>query len=128
MAYLAVEKARFREEMEIECHIEDAARSISCPGILLQPLVENAIKYGRKTSPLPLKIRLAITCQSSRIVRIEIANTGHWVEPPPRAGLGGVGLENLRQRLALLYPENHTLDSFTEDRWVIVRVDLPSAP
>lgn len=51
-AYLAVEKARFREEMEMACRIDKSARTASCPGILLQPLVENAIKYGRQTSPL----------------------------------------------------------------------------
>jgi hypothetical protein len=128
MAYLAVEKARFREEMEMECHIEDAARTVTCPGILLQPLVENAIKYGRKTSPLPLKVRLAIACHSPRIVRVEVANTGHWIEPPKRAGLGGVGLDNLRQRLALLYPAYHKLEILTEDEWVVVRVDFPLAP
>jgi LytS/YehU family sensor histidine kinase len=36
--------------MEIDCQIEDAARGVAVPGIVLQPLVENAIKHGRQTS------------------------------------------------------------------------------
>lgn len=78
--YLAVEKARFRDELEIECRIDENARRDLVPGVFMQPLVENAIKYGRKTSPLPLRVRLFVSHPEPGIIRVEVSNTGHWID------------------------------------------------
>ncbi len=123
-AYLAVEKARFREEIEVETEIAAAARPILVPGILLQPLVENAIKYGRQTSPNPLRVRLIVSRVDS-VLRLEVANTGRWLEPSARSGLGGIGLGNLRQRLDMLYASKHRLAVAENDGWVVVSLELP---
>jgi len=124
-AYLTVEKARFREELEMECTIDDNTRKAAVPGILLQPLVENAIKYGRQTSELPLKVRVRIPAPQAGRVRLEVSNTGRWLEAEPDRKVGGIGLSNLRQRLEILYPGNFRMDTTEEAGWVTVRVEIP---
>lgn len=123
--YLIVEKARFRGDLEIECQIDESTRNLLVPGIVIQPLIENAIKYGRKTSPKPLTIRLITSWHESHFLRIEVSNTGHWVEEEKRCLDGGVGLENLRRRLTLLYHGAHEFRILNKDGWVTIQADLP---
>ncbi|MBE2204072.1 MAG: histidine kinase [Chthoniobacterales bacterium] len=124
--YLAVEKARFRENLEIECRIDETARSDLAPGIFMQPLVENAVKYGKKTSSRPLRVRLDVSHPAPDRIRVEVANTGHWLDTTGPRTTGGVGLGNLRQRLELLYPGTHDLRIIEENGWVTVRVEIPA--
>jgi LytS/YehU family sensor histidine kinase len=142
LAYLAVEQERFRGELLAECRLEDAAREFPVPGVLLQPLVENAVKYARQTSEPPYHVRLQVTASlpgdrpgqtpagqqagtvSPGFVLIEVANSGEWVEPSPTPGPHGTGLANLRQRLALLYPGRHELTTAHADGWVHVKLRL----
>ncbi len=122
--YLAVEKSRFRNDLEIECHIDDLARSVAVPGIILQPLVENAIKYGRETSGLPLKVRVNVNRPDASSVQIDVSNTGYWTEPRQREKSSHLGLKNLRRRLELLYAERHRLEIKNENGWVAVNIHL----
>lgn len=104
--YLTVEKARFRDSLVIECHIDPSVRNLLVPGIFLQPLVENALKFGHQTSPAPLRLRLWITRTLVGGAQIEVTNSGNWINPPAHRmtpHLGGCGLSNLRKRLSLLY-------------------------
>ncbi len=126
-SYLEVEKARFREELEIECRIDETISEEMVPGIIMQPLVENAIKYGRKTSPHPLKVRLIVTSLESKGVQIEVANTGTWIEPKLVDTLGGVGLENLKERMRLFYPDSHSFCVSHDDGWVTVQIRIEAS-
>jgi two-component system LytT family sensor kinase len=125
-SYISVERARFRDELEYTSNIEPAVRAKLVPGVLIQPLIENAIKHGKKTSPRPLKVRLAITRPSLKRLRIEVCNTGHWLnESSNIASASGVGLENIRKRVQLLYPNDHTLQILEHDGWISVSLELP---
>ena len=124
VAYLAVEKARFRDDIEIECRIDPTAREFPVPGILLQPLLENAIGYGRKTSPKPLRLRMHVSQLPTGSLMIEVANTGTWVEEEDARKFGGIGLGNVRKRMALLYPERHRIDMNAENGWVTVTIEI----
>ncbi len=128
VSYLAVEKARFQEKLVIECRIDADARNALVPGIMIQPLVENAIKYGRRTSPRPLKVRVVVMNLDSNGVQIEVSNTGKWIEPDPAGTIGGIGLENMRRRLKLLYPEFHNFDISCNDGWVTVQIQMFATP
>jgi signal transduction histidine kinase len=128
VSYLAVEKARFQEKLEIECRIDADARNALVPGIIIQPLVENAIKYGRRTSPRPLKVRVVVLDLDSNGVQIEVSNTGKWIEPDPAGTIGGIGLENTRRRLKLLYPEFHNFDISCKNGWVTVQIQIFATP
>lgn len=124
--YLAIEKARFRDELEIECQMDESAREALVPGVFILALVDNAIKYGRKTSPLPLRVRLTVSRPEPQSVRIEVANTGTWVDETRPRPFGGFGLENLRRRLALLYPGKDCLRILKESEWITVQVEIPA--
>ena len=122
--YLKVEKARFRDKLEYECHIDEDARDVPAPGIVLQPLVENAIKYGQETSGFPLRLRVLVSRQAAAL-KIVVANTGNWLEPEAREKTSHIGLENLRHRLALLYPGQQRLDITPTSGWVTITIHLP---
>ena len=124
VAYLAVEKARFRDDIEIECQIDPHARDFPVPGVLLQPLVENAVGYGRKTSPKPLRVRMEVSRSASDSLLIEVANTGTWVEEEDARKFGGIGLGNVRKRMALLYPDRHRIRMKAENGWVTVTIEI----
>src|SRR4029453_3546328 len=77
--YLALERARLDGKLNIDCQIDDEARKALVPGIILQPLVQNAIKYGRETSPSPLQLRLHVFRVGPEL-EMEVSNSGHWNE------------------------------------------------
>jgi two-component system, LytTR family, sensor kinase len=123
--YLTLERVRYEERLQVAFEVDPAAESRTVPSFLLHPLVENAVKYGIRTSVAPLRVRVAARTEGSRLL-VEIANTGRWCEPPDAAldsGLG-VGLANVRQRLARLYPERHVFEVGQEDGWVRARIEL----
>ncbi len=124
-SYLDTEKARWRDELQVELTIDPAARPLPLPPFLLQPLVENAIKYGGRTSPGTLHVRVGIARTGAGLA-IEIANTGVWVEgdSPHRQGSTGIGMENLRQRLRRKYRDAHEFTTEARGGWVFVKLRL----
>jgi LytS/YehU family sensor histidine kinase len=129
--YLEVEKSRFRDDLLCECHLDETLRSIPVPGILLQPLVENAIKYGRDTSEFPMQVKVFVSRVPGGILQITVSNSGHWVSPTqssrtiPMTKSSHLGLKNLRRRLKLQYPDNHEVKIQDGNGWVTVAVELP---
>lgn len=130
--YLRVEKARFRDSLVVDCHIDPAARHLQVPGVFLQPLVENALKYGHRTSPTPLRVSLRITSTAQGGARVEVTNSGTWLAPrgPHSHGGHGQGLANLRERLGLLYQNRGLLrvPSAEAEGPVTVAVEFPPHP
>lgn len=124
-AYLEIEKARLAESIEIEISSDPAADAVPLPPFLLLPLVENAVKYGAATSEERVAIRLAVRGEPGGALAIEVANTGVWLEPGAHSAPShGIGLENLRQRLARYYPSAHEFAVSAAAGWVTVRVRL----
>ena len=123
-SYLDVEKVRWGENLQIEFAAAPEVGSVRLPPFLLLPLVENAIKYGSRTSPGVLRLVIRAQHQDGALL-IEIANTGQWLEPSAaRPDSTGIGLENLRQRLRRYYPDAHTFTTEAKDGWVVARVKL----
>jgi len=89
-------------------------------------LVENAIKHGRRTSPLPLRIHVDARIEADALL-IEVQNTGRWVEAgaPSEGSAGtGTGLRNLRERLVAHYPGQHRFDVYEEGGSVHARIRI----
>jgi hypothetical protein len=123
--YLALERVRYEERLQVAFEVEPGAESRRVPSFLLHPLAENAVKYGIRTSPCPLRVSVTARTEGPRLV-VEVANTGRWCEPtsdPVLNGLG-VGLENVRQRLARLYPGRHRFHVGQDDGWVRARIEI----
>ena len=102
--YLDIEKVRFPSRLRVEINIPKELESARLPALILQPLVENAIKYG--VSPTSEKVTLRIEAQALGDGRFEIivTNTGHPGAAPAkdydRTESTGVGLSNVCQRLS----------------------------
>ncbi len=104
----------------------ESRRAIT-PTALVQPLIENAIKYGLRTSPRPLQLRVIARIEGGRVL-IAVENSGHWVERDaenPRPDSTGIGLANLRRRLELLYGRDAGLVVSTPPGFIRIEVQLP---
>jgi PAS domain S-box-containing protein len=155
--YVAIEKLRFEERLEAHVQAERATLGLNVPVFLVQPLVENAIKYGMQTTENVLNIEVVSRLQDEHLL-IEVSNTGVWLgagahiqfndQTTPNGSNGsradasaprsqrrstGIGLENLRKRLQQMYPEGHSMTIAQEQGRVVVRIciairELMSAP
>ncbi len=123
--YLEVEKVRWQEGLVTTIQVDDAIRTERLPQFLLLPLIENAIKYGSKTSPGVLEIRVGIHLDGDYLA-CEVANTGHWVVPATESSPTStlIGLDNLRQRLARHYGPTCLLEIVRDQGWVRMRLRL----
>jgi hypothetical protein len=124
-AYLDVEQAGHGDSLRVTYAIDDRALAFRLPPLLLQPLVENALKYGAQTAEELLELRLSLHPDGAGLL-IEVANTGRWLEPAalPRRR-EAVGLANVRERLARLGAGPEALTVQAADGWVRVVVRLP---
>jgi hypothetical protein len=131
--YLAVEKVRFEERLDVRLEIDPAALRCEVPAFLLNPLVENAVKHGAAgTAESPLVLRVEARLVAPDRLRLTVVNSGAW--GPGRAAVdgavddapGGVGLANVRARLAALHPGDHRIDIENADGNVRVVVELPA--
>jgi sensor histidine kinase YesM len=105
----------------------DDAREALAPTALVQPLVENAIKYGLYSSPPPLRVRVTARVESGFLV-LGIENSGQWIQPGSAhrsVPSTGVGLNSVRRRLALLCGEQATLTVTTPPGLVRLEVRVP---
>ncbi len=129
-AYLAIEQSRWGELLVVDLRHDSALDAERLPYFLLLPLVENALKYGRATSPDHVGLRLVTRRGVAGGLEIEVANTGEWVEPTARKSVAtlGIGLENLRQRLARYYPRAHRFEFAAAAGWVVARLQLSARP
>jgi len=129
--YLSVERAHHgADRLDWRIEATDEARMTPAPTALVQPLVENAIKYGLRTSPRPLRLRIDARVEDGEL-QVAVENSGAWVQR--RAGerireSTGIGLINLRRRLALLCGENARLEVSTAGGTVRIDVRLPAPP
>ena len=134
--YLAIEQVRFEERLDARMEIEPAALRCEVPAFLLNPLVENALKHGAAgTADAPLVLRVEARLVEPDRLRLVVENTGRWAGERttlPDAGRGddglpgGVGLANVRERLAMLHPAEHRIEIEEADGRVRVLVELPA--
>ena len=107
-AYLDIEQIRFRDRLTVTLEVPAALEHSTVPNLILQPLVENAIKHGAARQIGPASIRVAVSRSKDDLV-LEVSNTG---DPTGRAAelIEGVGMRNTRARLAELYPQRYAFN------------------
>ena len=125
--YLDIEKVRFEERLTLDLDIADEASQALIPSLLLQPLVENAIKYGIALSEEGGNLRIAARVFAGDLL-LELSDDGPGVElvdgQIPDAN--GVGLRNTRERLAELYGNQHSFRlKKTEPHGLTVNIRIP---
>lgn len=101
-AYLDVEKIRFGDALDVKYKIDPLAEDYPVPSFLLNPLIENAVKYGYDTCEGVLKIIVSAEVRGDKSLALFIENSGRWVE---NNNSDSLGLSNVKKRLELAYNE-----------------------
>lgn len=125
--YLAVEKIRFEEKLQVIFNTNHLDKSILVPSFVLQPLLENAIKYGMRTSTKPLMVEITGIITNSELA-LSVINSGKWVEDGKSVAQGvslGVGLNNIKRRLNQLYPSYNSFEINTNNNQVCITIKIP---
>ncbi len=136
--YLAVESVRFEDRLEVRVEVEPAAAECLVPAFLLNPLVENALKHGvPATGGRPLRVSIDARLTPQGTLAIVVENSGTLEEPAvsPAAvrpvdgallNASGLGLRNVRTRLAHLFPGRHRFDLEQVGEIVRVSMEVPA--
>jgi Histidine kinase len=118
---LAVEQVRFGERLMFEKQVSDSAARCMVPPLLIQPLIENAVKHGVADRIEGGTVHIEATVHDG-VLEISVENPRD-PDAPPRRG-HGLGLENVRQRLSALDPRGSRVDVFPENQSFRVRLTL----
>jgi two-component system LytT family sensor kinase len=127
--YFAIEKRRYQNNLFVELDIDPETKEIPVISFLIQPFVENAIKFGMKTSRMPLRIKIS-TKKILNGLKIIIYNTGHWIDPDFTGRFDdalpgtGIGLDNIIKRLEIVYPGQHKFFIEKESSFVRVNIEI----
>jgi two-component system sensor histidine kinase AlgZ len=120
--YLAIEQLRLGERLQVVWHLDQMPGDALLPGLLLQPLIENAVHHGIEPSSETGTIEIVVSCPGER-VRVEIVNP-LAPTPPVRPG-NQMALSNVRERLMLLYDMEAELKTGVDDGRFRVLLEFP---
>jgi LytS/YehU family sensor histidine kinase len=124
--YLAIQKVRFTDRIQVHLAIAPSTLPARVPILILQPLVENAIRHGIETTTIPGTVFIR-SRQEQNTLWLEVENSGpglmeSCISPPG----SGVGLSNIKSRLETLYGNLSGLDvEENVNGGVIARIHLP---
>lgn len=116
--YIALEKMRFNETLHINFETENILTDTKIAPMLLLPFVENSFKHGSLKKGI-LKVNVKLYCKSKSIF-FEIENTSNTNTVSEK----GIGLENIKKRLDLLYKDQYTLNINNENEFFKVNLKL----
>lgn len=126
--YLDIEVARFgRDQLQFHFEVEKEALDAFVPSMLLQPIVENAIKHGLSPKLEGGAIHLRARRRDGRLV-VEVEDNGAGIPEHrlPDVYGGGIGFRNVRERLQLIYANDFHLDISTRPgEGTLIRIDIP---
>ena len=120
--YLAIEQIRFGDRLQVSWHLDPQAAQARLPPLLLQPLVENAIKHGVEPSAAGAQVKISTQRRGSTVV-VKVSNS-------TPAGVGerghGLALANVRERLLLLHDVQASFQAVYQDGIFQVRLEFPA--
>ncbi|MCG8697873.1 MAG: histidine kinase [Bacteroidales bacterium] len=120
--YLKIEKTRFGKRLEVKREVNDECLNLKLPGLILQPIMENAIKYGVYESTDQSNISIESKCKPN-LLTVIIKND---YDPEFIASRGeGIGLRNVKSRLEILYSRNDLLKIKKDDKTFEVILQFP---
>ncbi len=118
-AYLEIQKIRMGERLQYQIDIDKQAEPIPLPPLLIQPLVENAIKHGLEKKIEGGRVDVSFACQDKQLV-IEVKDSGTGMEQNNEQG---IGLQNIANRLKSLYGKQASLQLLpNETGGLLVRI------
>jgi two-component system, LytTR family, sensor kinase len=124
-AYLGLEAMRYEERLRVRFEIEPGIDRIPVPPMLLQTLVENAVRHGVARSPHGGDVVIGAQRGFECIV-LSVRNTGHY--EPGRINGTGIGLQNTLKRLEMTYGGKASISIMNRDGMVVTEVEIPLHP
>jgi two-component system, LytTR family, sensor kinase len=122
-AYLDLEQIRFEERLTVDVDVPTELNGRWIPTLILQPIVENAIKHGLEPLRAGGTVRVVAAADGDRL-RIVVEDSGRWSSPVTPSG---VGLRSVTDRLRSLYDGRATLDISSSEQGTRVAIELPEA-
>jgi hypothetical protein len=126
-AYLNILKMRMGERLSFTVAVDAAAKTLAFPPLMLPSLVENAVKHGLEPQREGGRIDI-IACVAGDKLSVSVKDTGRGFKRDAEALGGGVGLTNLRSRLAALYGEAASFRiEANQPKGVVATIEIPVA-
>ena len=123
--YLEIERARFGDRLQAEVTFEPRALDAMVPSLILQPLLENAMRHGVSAADGKCRLGLTVRTRDDRVL-LEVRDAGPGMDPARTEAAPGVGLRNTAERLKYLYGADHTFELKALDGGgLLVAIDLP---
>jgi two-component system LytT family sensor kinase len=123
--YVEIERTRFGNRLNVEMHVQPETLDAQVPSLVLQPLVENAIRHGIAPNARPGWIAVHATREAGELV-LQVLDSGDGLPPDRLMALNrGVGLDNTRARLAHLYRERYEFTFSNLERGFCVTIRIP---
>lgn len=126
-SYLKIEQLRFGDRLSYSLEVDENAARVRIPSFLLQPIAENAVKHGLKSSPPPWQIKIRAYLDGADL-HISLHNTGKLMPDQMDKPATGIGIANLRRRLQLHYPSRHRFDLRQEGGFICAELILKGEP
>jgi LytS/YehU family sensor histidine kinase len=125
--YLDIEHLRFQDRLTVEMEIEPETLDVMVPNLILQPIVENAVRHGVARQTLPGRITIRAYKQNDRLL-MQVEDNGPGLKMNPDGALSGIGLNNTRARLEQFYGDDYSFQiASAAARGVIVTLEIPAA-
>ncbi|MEK6636774.1 MAG: histidine kinase [Pseudomonadota bacterium] len=122
--YLDIEMIRFPERLSVKVDLPDDLASAAVPSLILQPLVENAIKHGVSQTNKPVTIGITASREGGNLILV-VQDNGHAKTKPPSENDHGIGLANVRDRLAARFGDVARLETRVDENGFSVKLTLP---
>jgi two-component system, LytTR family, sensor kinase len=123
--YLEIEKVRFGHRLKTEIECPEGAQSMMLPSLLLQPIVENAIKFGLYDTLGETIVRIQAKTENNYL-KITVQNPFDPASMQPRRGTG-FGLDSIRRRMYLLYARNDLLSTSQKENIFTTTIKIPQS-
>jgi two-component system, LytTR family, sensor kinase len=122
--YLSIEKVRFGDRLNVEIDCDDVCQEKQVPPLLLQPVVENAIKFGLYGTLGEITVKIACACEEN-FLTVTVSNP---FDSTSASGTGtGFGLNSVGRRLQLMYSRNDLLNIVKKEKEFITSLKIPQA-
>jgi two-component system, LytTR family, sensor kinase len=123
--YLEIEQTRFQDRLTVRFEVDPETLDAEVPRLILQPLVENAIRHGVSPQTGPGLVQIVSRRDGDRLW-LEVSDNGVGLSAGARARLrSGIGLSNTRDRLQCMYGTAHRIEFSDDTKGLAVRIEFP---
>jgi sensor histidine kinase YesM len=123
--YLTIEQMRFRDRLEVRIEAPPETRDLMVPPLILQPLVENAVRHGISRASSAGRIEVSAALRNGDL-RLTVVDDGPGFDAATRQPGSGTGLRNTSERLKELYGDAASLTTERNDGATVVRITMPA--